>query len=165
MRETDTYASAADKFTAFLESRRLRRTQERYAILKRALDYDGHFEADSLHGDLEKEGYHVSRGTVYNTLDLLCQCGIITRLLFDPHQASYERSGQNHCHLICTQCGQVTEINDDTISGRLDTIKLPTFIPAYFTTCIYGVCSKCARKSRQAAKNRTTGNKRNNNKN
>ena len=39
---------------------------------------------------LEADAYHVSRATVYNTIDLLCECGILRKHQFSSHQAQYE---------------------------------------------------------------------------
>lgn len=140
------------RFEAFLKSKRLRKTQERFAILRKCLGYTGHFEADGLHGDLESDGYHVSRATVYNTLELLTQCGILTRLLFDPHQARYERADRNHCHLVCTQCGRIREIDDKEVTGRLSNMRLSTFTPQTMSICIYGICAACQRRNRRKTK-------------
>lgn len=135
-----------EKFTTFLESRHLRKTPERFEILRFALDYNDHFDVDCLYRALEDKGYHVSRATIYNTLELLCSAGIVRRLLFDTHQARYELAEKTHCHLICTKCGEIREIDLDGIDSRLTQIQFHSFSPAYVSTCIYGICENCRKK-------------------
>ena len=54
-----------------LELKGLRKTQERYAIIKEIYSFDHHFDADELYSQMIKKKYRVSRATIYNTLDLL----------------------------------------------------------------------------------------------
>jgi len=133
-----------EKFTAFLTTNHLRKTPERFEILRCASECKGHFDVDKLYHDLEERGYHVSKATIYSTLELLCQSGIVRKLLFDTHQARYEMSSVTHSHLICTQCGEIREIDLEEIDSRLSTMKFQNFTPAYVSTCIYGLCNKCS---------------------
>lgn len=139
---------ANDKFIAFLNSKRLRKTPERFEILKSVMECKGHFDADSLHRMLERKGYHVSRATVYNTIELLCSAGIVRKLLFDTHQARYELAEKTHSHLVCTQCGEIREIDLDGIDSTLASMGFNNFSPAYVSTCIYGICGSCLNKQK-----------------
>ncbi|MBD5357160.1 MAG: transcriptional repressor [Bacteroides sp.] len=143
---TETHEKATEKFTAFLTSRHLRKTPERFEILKSVVECNEHFDADSLHKMLDEKGYHVSRATVYNTIELLCGAGIVRKLLFDTHQARYELAEKTHCHLVCTQCGEIREIDLDEIDKKLSAVSLRGFSPAYVSTCIYGICESCQNK-------------------
>lgn len=140
-------ANASERFTAFLNSQKLRKTPERFEILNSVMECNGHFDADSLYNMLEKKAYHVSKATVYNTIELLCAAGIVRKLLFDTHQARYELAEQTHSHLVCTQCGEIREIDLDGIDSRLASMSFRAFSPAYVSTCIYGICEAC--KNRQ----------------
>lgn len=131
-------------FTQFIEAKGLRKTPERFAILKVAQSFDTHFEIDELYKAVDRN-FHVSRSTVYNTVELLCECGILRRLLIDTHHALYEVAKTNHIHLICTHCGDITEARDQAAFKSLANVKFRGFIPSYFSTCVYGVCEKCAR--------------------
>jgi len=135
------------RFKDFLSSRNLRKTPERFEILGCALSVKGHFDVDMLYQMLEKRGYHVSRATIYSTLSLLCSCGLIRKLLFDTHQARYETASMTHSHLICTQCGEIKEIELKDNDKYLSSISFPGFTPSYASTCIYGLCSRCSREN------------------
>lgn len=132
-----------EKFTLFLKSKRLRKTPERFEILRKVLECKGHFDVDGLYTELDKCGYHVSRATIYSTLELLCSSGVVRKLLFDTHQARYEMAELTHCHLVCTECGEIHEINLDEIDKKLSSMSFYGFTPAYVSTCIYGICDKC----------------------
>ena len=67
-----------NQFEAFIKSRNKRQTQERYKILDKIVERGSHFDIDDLYTDLEST-YHVSRATVYNTVNLLCESGILNR--------------------------------------------------------------------------------------
>lgn len=136
-------ATASARFARFLTSERLRNTPERYAILEAVCGAGGHFDAESIHSELESNGYHVSKVTVYHTLDLLCRAQIIRKLIFDTHQARYEMSGNIHSHLICLCCGEITEVNLEGIESQLTQMDLGSFVPNYVSTCVYGLCGKC----------------------
>lgn len=133
------------KFTDFLRNRRLRKTPERYAILKKAVELSAHFGVDDLYSALEKEGYHVSRATVYNTLELFCEAAILNRHLFDTSLARYELAcASHHLHLICRRCGRIREIEDDSLAAEMIEQKYPGFQPEYSSSIVYGICEICS---------------------
>lgn len=138
-----------EQLTDFLQRRHLRKTPERYAILSKAVELSAHFEVDQLYNALELEGYHVSRATVYNTLELLCEAGILNRHLFAPNQARYELARGSHLHLICRKCGKIREIDDPALTEGLLARAYDGFIPEYSSSSVYGVCRECRAKESQ----------------
>lgn len=135
--------SLSRQLTNFLKERHLRKTPERYAILEKAVDLSAHFGVDQLYNALESEGYHVSRATVYNTLELLCEAGILNRHNFSTNLARYEVARGSHLHLICRRCGSIQEINDTALSSKLLSENYDGFIPEYSSSSIYGICRNC----------------------
>ena len=75
-----------------LELKGLRKTQERYAIIKEIYSFDHHFDADELYSQMIKKKYRVSRATIYNTLDLLVSLELVSRHVFKENIAKYEKS-------------------------------------------------------------------------
>lgn len=134
------------KLTEFLQRRGLRKTPERYAILEKAVELSAHFGVDELYNALEEEAYHVSRATVYNTLELLCDASILNRHLFATNQARYELAAGNHLHLICRHCGCIREVEDETLTAGLLSVKYDGFTPEYSSSIVYGLCSSCKSK-------------------
>lgn len=142
-------------FSQFLRQRGMRRTPERFAILdKVALTFE-HFSIDTFYESLEKEGFHVSRATVYNTIQLLEECGLVRRHKFDNTCSRFEfvrGPASNHHHLICTECGSIREVKDPDIAKMLNNKRYARFNTSYFSLYLYGVCSRCARKTRTRIK-------------
>jgi len=145
MTHQEYYIQAVKTFNSFLESKRLRKTPERFAILKKVWQMEAHFGIDAIHAALEADGYHVSRATAYNTVDLLVQCGVLRRHTFGSAEAQYEAAREGHIHLICTRCGAITEASEPPGFGHLlDQTLFNGFRPAYALAYIYGICSRCA---------------------
>ena len=67
------------RFEVFLRERKLKLTGERMAILAAVFQRASHFDAESLHAELKGAGADISRATVYRTLDLLVQCGLVRK--------------------------------------------------------------------------------------
>ncbi|HCK21535.1 MAG TPA: transcriptional repressor, partial [Bacteroidetes bacterium] len=89
-------------FSAHMEQNGLRKTPERFAILEEIYRRNDHFDAETLYNEMLRQQYRVSRATVYNTLDLLVSCDLVTRHQFGKNQAQYERSYgyRQHDHII-----------------------------------------------------------------
>lgn len=104
-------------FRAYLREGNQLQTPERFMVLEEIYRSDGHFDADDLFLRMKDAGTRVSRATVYNTLDLLVECGLAQRQQFGKNQYYYERSYayQQHDHLICRECGAVIEFCDPRI--------------------------------------------------
>ena len=98
------YTEMQDLFTRYLAEKKLRKTEERYAILECICSFPGHFDMCLLHQKLEEMNFHVSRATVYNTVDVLVDSGLIVRHQLTAQAVQYELRmlAETHLHLICT---------------------------------------------------------------
>ena len=121
------------------------------AILETIYSIDGHFDIDMLYSRMmDQENFRVSRATLYNTIILLINARLIIKHQFgtsSQYEKSYNR--ETHHHQICTQCGKVTEFQNEELQQAIENTKLSRFQLSHYSLYIYGVCSKCDRANKR----------------
>jgi Fur family ferric uptake transcriptional regulator len=136
------------KFTEYLTVKKCRKTPERYAILNLIYTGQRHFDMDSLYNSMTDSNFRVSRGTLYNTIQLLLDCNLVLKHQFGKNISVYERAYHNdfHYHLICTNCRKIQEYKDESLKSTVKSAKTKHFTPTHYSLCVYGLCSACAKK-------------------
>lgn len=116
---------AKSKLESYLSEKGLRKTQERFFILEYIYSTDKHLNAEQIYIELKQKNKRISRATVYNTLELLLQAGLIIKHQFDTQVAIYERAFQKrqHQHIVCLDCRQVFEFCDPRLENIIETAQ------------------------------------------
>lgn len=142
-------AAVRDRIYEFLLESGLRRTVQRDAIIEAAFSHTDHYTAEELLVRARAIEPSVSRATVYRTLPLLVESGLLKELdlgkdqmLYDPNYIDHPR----HSHLICIDCNRIVEFEDRNIDTLENCItKRLGFSPAKKQTRIEATCDEFKR--------------------
>ena len=137
---------AWQEFQAFLRARCERMTQPRRIVLEAALAREDHFRADDLVADLSHRERRVSRGTVYRTLALLVEAGILRQIRDSDTHVHYEAvfGRVPHEHMVCDTCGRFIEFCDPQIAVRLkQACRTQKFQERTHRIIVFGLCENC----------------------
>ena len=144
-----------------LHGRGYRLTVPRRAILEVLSQTDNHLSVEDIY--LKVHGLYPAIGltTVYRTLDLLVQMGVVFKFDFGDGRARYELMGhfskkKHHHHLICISCNNIIDY-DDSLNDEVDLIQKTenalsekhNFQIKGHMMQFYGVCEKCRNKQVQ----------------
>jgi len=132
-------------FSDYLKAKNLRCTTERNAIFAKVCMTNEPFALDTIWQQLEDENFHVSRASVYNTMELLLDANIIVRHQFACSIIKYELKciSDGHIYLICNECGTVRKVRDEKLTKYFTGYKIPKFTTEYYSLYFNGICSKC----------------------
>ncbi len=113
----DTIEDALRGFEDFLRTKRLKMTEQRRTMVRKALSRAGHFTAEDLHRRLSRDGESVSMATVYRGLALLEEADLLQGHDFADGLRRYERAldREHHDHMICLDCRAVVEFTNQEI--------------------------------------------------
>ena len=142
---TNTLETVRQIFSAYLKKNEHRKTPERFAILNEIYSQEDHFEVESLYIHMKNQNHQISRATLYNTIELLLACNLVTKHQFGKNLAQYEKSYKykQHDHLICLDCKKVFEFCDPRIQQiKTTTGALLNFNITHHSLNFYGKCSK-----------------------
>jgi Fur family ferric uptake transcriptional regulator len=142
-------AAVRQRIYEFLQESGLRRTAQRDAIIEAAFSHTDHYTAEELLSRARIIEPSVSRATVYRTLPLLVESGLLKELdlgkdqmLYDPNYIEHPR----HSHLICIDCNRIVEFEDRNVDLLENCItKRLGFTPARKQTRIEASCDELRR--------------------
>ena len=133
-------------FEKYLQSKELKLTQPRKIILNAVFSTHEHFNVDELYDQIRKKHKDVSRATIYRTIPLLMEAGLIKQSLRCLAKDHYEHTyGHNrHFHLICEKCGKIIEVESKETENILNKLaKKHNFNIKEYNVGAKGICKKC----------------------
>lgn len=119
-------AASKMAFFEFARRKKLRMTAQRQAIIDAAFDTDQHFTAEELIVWARRRDKSVSRATVYRTLPLLTESGMVREMDFGQDYKYYDPNygeNPNHNHIICQDCGKIIEFESKRISQMVKEVS------------------------------------------
>ena len=138
-----------------LHQRGIRLTAQRQLVVRRAVGYL-HFTSEELVKDVQSFDKSVARGTVYRTIALLHEAGIVEKHDFRYGAPNYEVTfgKAHHDHLMCVRCGEIIEFQEPRVEKlQQEIIARYGYELLTHTYKLYGLCSRCQgepRRSRRA---------------
>lgn len=147
---TEEFEKILEKFKQTLKANDLKYTKQREAIVSFIYKNKGHFTPEEINDALKKKYKDMKIGiaTIYRTLTLLEESGMVTSLSFDAQGKKYEFGlTKHHDHIVCSECGLIKEFYDETIEKRQNEIaKKLNFILEDHHMKLIGICETCQKK-------------------
>ncbi len=134
----------SDTLADVLRAKGLRLTAQRQLVLE-AVHGLGHATPDQVHAKVSEVAAGVNITTVYRTLELLEELGLVTHAHLSHGAPTYHTVGaEQHVHLVCRDCGGVTEVPSGTLgelAGKLEAER--GFLVDLGHVALFGVCGHC----------------------
>ncbi len=133
-------------FKDVLKKEGLKVTPQRIAVLEEIMKDRGHRESEDIYMAIKTRKTHVSRATVYRTLDILVQYGFARKLNLGDGRARYETKidSPHHDHMICNNCGKIIEfVNHKIEKIQEEIMKQHHFKLQQHSHQLFGICKEC----------------------
>jgi Fur family ferric uptake transcriptional regulator len=128
----------------YLEDHHLRATKQREEILDCFLQLRGHITSEELYRRVRERAPHIGFTTVYRTMKLLCEAGLVTEREFGGGVTRYEIANEHHDHLVCLRCGKIVEFECSMIeSTQMQIAERYGFRVLRHRHELYGHCDAC----------------------
>lgn len=155
--DPDTHGEERKVFQDYLRTKGLKFTQTRQVLLERIFEMHDHFTADQLLDRLRDAQVRISKATVYRTLKVMLDSGLLECHDFGEGARYYEHSfgHQNHDHLFCVHCNQIEEFHHPQIKELHQRVASDLgFRLLSHSLKIFGLCRQCTRQPELAERYR-----------
>ena len=144
------YEELIEELKKVLKRKNLKYTKQREVILKILHENDGHFSPEEILSLIKEKApdENIGIATIYRTLSLFEEEGLAESISFGKDGKKYEVGHKlHHDHLVCIECGEITEFVDEVIENRqIEVAKKYNFKMIDHTMKIVGICPKCQAK-------------------
>lgn len=134
-----------------LEQNGRRVTPQRMAVIEALLEHGSHPTPMEVRERVQQKDPSISQATVYNTITLLADLGLIRKLdIADDENAHFDTDMHPHVNVVCTQCGQISDVHTDTLEALLGLVASRSgYQIASGGVTMYGLCDECRRVAKQ----------------
>jgi Fur family peroxide stress response transcriptional regulator len=149
MKPNDEVLKRLNRFRDYLKRAGVRLTHQRLEVFRQVAKTDRHPDAETVYKAVRKRVPAISLDTVYRTLWLLLDLGLITTLSPLRDRARFDANMSSHHHFVCTKCGRTK----DFYSREFDRLRVPKAVRAMGRVErthveVRGLCSGCSKISR-----------------
>ncbi len=135
------------RYFDYIKLNKLKSSKRRDLIFEHIVRGSGHFTIDNLYQNMLQIDPSIGIATVYRTIRLLVEIGIVTEHSFGEKKGYFElktEKSPDHSHLICIRCGKIIEFEFDAVEKiKKKLTKQYRFKIEYHKCEIFGLCSKC----------------------
>lgn len=124
----------------------LKYSRQREALLKELRSRKDHPSAETLYLTLKKEYPHMSLGTVYRNLALLCELGEIKKIPGNDGSERYDGFVEAHDHFVCSKCGKVMDLEPTAETADRKIKNKDIGCVEDYSLIYYGLCKECYKK-------------------
>jgi Fe2+ or Zn2+ uptake regulation protein len=140
---------ADQELIAALRATGRRVTMPRLLVHRHLRAADRHVTAEQLYAELAEQVPSLSAATVYDTLDLLDELGLIRRVSTPRGATTYDSRTDDHHHMICRACGRVEDLDAEVETAAAEkAAHAAGFAPAFAQLTVSGLCSDCRAQRR-----------------
>lgn len=143
------YAREEASFSEQLRAKGLKSTPERLEVLREIFSREAHFAVEDIVQAMRRKGRSASRATIYRTLALLAEGGLIREAVRGSGFIHYEHvhREEHHDHLLCVRCGAFVEFVSPEIERLQEEVcRTHGFTPLFHSHQINGLCARCEAK-------------------
>jgi Fur family peroxide stress response transcriptional regulator len=133
-----------------LRSKGYKATPQRIAICKNALNSREHPSIQKIYRDVRKTHPTVSLATVYKTLNILKESGLVQELNFTQGQTRFDPYLEPHINLVCIRCGTIQDVDDLDLREHIkNVVAKAKFAPTTQRMDVYGICDNCSKVAKR----------------
>lgn len=124
-----------------LKSKGIRLSHHRLKVLEYLANNFSHPTVEQIYIALHEESPTLSKTTVYNTLNLLVEVGLVRVINIEDNETRYDITTKNHGHFKCESCGKIYDFGIDLDSSPIEELK--SFKINYKDVYFKGICPSC----------------------